>query len=249
MDALLTSENVVALLTLTALEIVLGIDNIVFISILTGKLPAAQQSGARRLGLLLAMGMRIALLLAITWVMGLSRTVLTLFEHAFTGRDLILLIGGFFLVAKATWEIHDKLEGGRHVAGTAPRHASYGMILVQILLLDVVFSLDSVITAVGMARTVEVMIAAVVIAVVVMMIFADSIARFIEQHPTLKMLALSFLLLIGVMLIADGFGQHVSKGYIYSAMAFSLFVEMLNLRLRRVATEPVQLRHRYVAGE
>jgi predicted tellurium resistance membrane protein TerC len=245
LDSLLTSENLVALLTLTSLEIVLGIDNIVFISILTGKLPAAQQSGARRVGLLLAMGMRIALLLAITWVMGLTRTVLTAFDHAFSGRDLILLLGGFFLVAKATWEIHDKLEGGHHGAGAAPRVASYGAILVQILLLDVVFSLDSVITAVGMARRVEVMIAAVVIAVVVMMVFADPIARFIERHPTLKMLALSFLLLIGVMLIADGFGQHVSKGYVYSAMAFSLFVELLNLRVRSAGAAPVQLHQRY----
>ena len=244
MESLLTTENLVALPTLTSLEIVLGIDNIVFISILTGKLPAHQQSGARRLGLLLAMGMRIALLLAITWVMGLTRTVFTAFDHAFSGRDLILLLGGFFLVAKATWEIHDKLEGGRHAAA-APRYASYGAILFQILLLDVVFSLDSVITAVGMARRVEVMVAAVVIAVVVMMIFADPIARFIEKHPTLKMLALSFLLLIGVMLIADGFGQHVGKGYIYSAMAFSLFVEMLNLRVRAVGAAPVQLHQRY----
>jgi predicted tellurium resistance membrane protein TerC len=247
MEALFTTENLIALLTLTSLEIVLGIDNIVFISILTAKLPPAQQSGARRIGLLLAMGMRIALLLALTWVMGLTRPLFTVFDHAFAGRDLILLIGGFFLVAKATWEIHDKLEGGHHEPGAAPKHAAYGSILLQIVLLDIVFSLDSVITAVGMARSIEVMIAAVVIAVVTMMIFANSIAAFIEQHPTMKMLALSFLLLIGVMLIADGFGQHVSKGYIYSAMAFSLFVEVLNIRLRKVAA-PVELRQSYVSG-
>jgi len=248
MEGLLTTENLVALLTLTSLEIVLGIDNIVFISILTAKLPLHQQSGARRVGLLLAMGMRIALLLAITWVMGLTQTLFTAFDHDFAGRDLILLLGGFFLVAKATWEIHDKLEGGGREPGKAPKHAAYGAILVQIMLLDIVFSLDSVITAVGMVRSIEVMIAAVVIAVATMMIFANPIARFIENHPTMKMLALSFLLLIGVMLIADGFGQHVSKGYIYSAMAFSLFVEVLNIRVRKAAAPPVELHQRYVAG-
>ena len=248
MEALLTTENLVALLTLASLEIVLGIDNLVFLSILTAKLPPARQPSARRIGLLLAMCMRIALLLAITWVMGLSRTVLTVFEHAFTGRDLILLLGGFFLVAKATWEIHDKLEGGGHAVAAVGQSAAYGAILLQIVLLDVVFSLDSVITAVGMARRIEVMVAAVVIAVVAMMVFANPIAAFIERHPTMKMLALSFLLLIGVMLIADGFGQHVSKGYIYSAMAFSLFVELLNLRLRRVG-EPVHLHRMSAAGD
>ena len=232
MTDILNVENLLALLTLTLLEIVLGIDNIVFLSILTGKLPPAQQGSARRVGLLLAMGMRIALLLAITWVMGLTRPLFTVFEQAFTGRDLILLVGGLFLVAKATWEIHDKLEGAVHGAGGGPKAASFGAILVQILLLDMVFSLDSVITAVGMARALEVMIAAVVIAVLVMMVFAGAISAFIERHPTMKMLALSFLLLIGVVLIADGLGQHVSKGYIYFAMAFSLLVEVLNLRAR-----------------
>ncbi|HEX5067971.1 MAG TPA: TerC family protein [Myxococcota bacterium] len=246
--AFFTSENLIALLTLSALEIVLGIDNIVFISILVAKLPKAQQAGARRLGLLLAMGMRIALLLAITWVMGLTRPLFALFEHAFTGRDLILLFGGLFLVAKATYEIHDKLEGAAHVAGAAPQTATYGAILVQIMLLDIVFSLDSVITAVGMAKHVGVMIAAVVIAVMVMMMAAGRISAFIERHPTMKMLALSFLLLIGVVLIADGFGQHVSKGYIYFAMAFSLFVEVLNLRVRGKRGEPpVHLHQRYAS--
>jgi predicted tellurium resistance membrane protein TerC len=244
---LLTSENLIALLTLSSLEIVLGIDNIVFISILVAKLPRERQARARRIGLLLAMGMRIALLLAISWVMGLTAPLfsITAIGQEFSGRDLILLLGGLFLVAKATWEIHDKLEGAEH-SQRAPRAASFGAILLQIVLLDIVFSLDSVITAVGMARDVEIMVAAVVIAVLVMMVFAGTISAFIERHPTMKMLALSFLLLIGVVLIADGFGQHVSKGYIYFAMAFSLFVELLNLRLRRTAEPPVQLHQSYV---
>jgi predicted tellurium resistance membrane protein TerC len=246
MAELITSENLIALLTLSALEIVLGIDNIVFISILVSKLPQHQQAGARRIGLLLAMGMRIALLLAISWVMSLTKPLFSVFEHGFTGRDLILLFGGLFLVAKATWEIHDKLEGASHAPGAAPRRASYGAILLQIVMLDIVFSLDSVITAVGMAKVIEVMIAAVVIAVLVMMAAAGRISTFIERHPTMKMLALSFLLLIGVVLIADGFGQHVSKGYIYFAMAFSLFVEVLNLRLRKPTEPPVVLHQSYV---
>jgi predicted tellurium resistance membrane protein TerC len=242
---LFTGENLIALLTLSALEIVLGIDNIVFISILVAKLPASQQDRARRVGLLLAMGMRIALLLAISWVMGLTRPLFTLAGHGFTGRDLILFLGGVFLVGKATWEIHDKLEGS-HATRAAKGAASFAGILTQILLLDVVFSLDSVITAVGMAREVAVMIAAVVIAVLVMLAFAGAISRFIERHPTLKMLALSFLLLIGVLLVADGLGQHVSKGYVYAAMAFSLFVEMLNIRLRKVTEPPVVLHQSWV---
>jgi predicted tellurium resistance membrane protein TerC len=177
--------------------------------------------------------------------MSLTRPLFTLFEHGFTGRDLILIVGGFFLVAKATWEIHDKLEGGHH-EHAAPKAASYGAILLQIMVLDIVFSLDSVITAVGMARNVEIMIAAVVISIGVMLVAAGSISAFIEKHPTMKMLALSFLLLIGVMLIADGFGQHVSKGYIYAAMAFSLFVEVLNMRIRKPPAEPVVLHQSYV---
>jgi predicted tellurium resistance membrane protein TerC len=245
MTELFTSENAIALLTLSGLEIVLGIDNIVFISILVAKLPADRQAAARRIGLLLAMGMRIALLLAISWVMGLTQPLFAIVEHAFTGRDLILLVGGLFLVAKATWEIHDKLEGSEHVHG-AVKAARFGQILVQIMLLDIVFSLDSVITAVGMAGDVRIMIAAVVIAVLVMMVSAASISAFIEKHPTMKMLALSFLLLIGVVLIADGFGQHVSKGYIYFAMAFSLFVEVMNMRIRRPTEPPVHLHQSYV---
>ncbi len=249
MAELFTSENLIALLTLSSLEIVLGIDNIVFISILVGKLPRERQAQARQLGLFLAMGMRIALLLAISWVMGLTEPLFSIavIDHPFSGRDLILLFGGLFLVAKATWEIHDKLEGSEH-GQAAPRAASFGAILVQIVLLDIVFSLDSVITAVGMASEVAIMVTAVVIAVLVMMVFAGRIGAFIERHPTLKMLALSFLLLIGVVLIADGFGQHVSKGYIYFAMAFSLFVELLNLRLRR-PQQRVHLHQSYVQEE
>jgi len=248
MVELFTTESLIALLTLSALEIVLGIDNIVFISILVAKLPPAEQPRARRIGLLLAMGMRIALLLAISWVMGLTKPLFSLLGQEFAGRDLILLFGGLFLVAKATWEIHDKLEGADHAAGGRPRGvASFGAILIQIVMLDIVFSLDSVITAVGMARHIEIMIAAVVIAVGVMLAFAKAISDFIERHPTMKMLALSFLLLIGVILMADGFGQHVSKGYIYFAMAFSLFVEVLNIRIRRNRVDPVQLHQSYVS--
>ena len=244
MTELFTSENLIALLTLSSLEIVLGIDNIVFISILVGKLPREQQGKARQIGLLLAMGMRIALLLAISWVIGLTAPLFTLpvLEQEISGRDLILLFGGLFLVAKATWEIHDKLEGAEHGAGGVRPAASFGAILVQILLLDLVFSLDSVITAVGMARAIWVMVTAVVLAVGAMMVFAGAVSEFVERHPTVKMLALAFLILIGVMLVAEGCGQHVNKGYIYFAMAFSLAVEFLNMRLRKV-TKPVELRH------
>jgi predicted tellurium resistance membrane protein TerC len=247
MAELLTSENLIALLTLAGLEIVLGIDNIVFISILVAKLPAAQQDGARRIGLLLAMGMRILLLLAISWVVGLTTPLFSVLAHEFSGRDLVLLGGGLFLVAKATWEIHDKLEGEAHGPDGSRVRPSYAAILTQIVMLDLVFSLDSVITAVGMVKHIEIMIAAVVIAVGVMMVFAAPISAFIERHPTMKMLALSFLLLIGVVLVADGFGQHVSKGYIYFAMAFSLFVEIMNIRIRRPKAEPVHLHQSYVA--
>ena len=248
MAELFTTENAVALLTLTGLEIVLGIDNIVFISILCGKLPPEQQARGRRLGLGLAMIMRILLLLSISWVMGLTRPLFELSDHPISGRDLILLGGGLFLLAKATWEIHDKLEGA--ISETtkerrARRYASFPAVLVQIALLDLVFSLDSVITAVGMARAIEIMIAAVVIAVLVMMAFAGAIGRFVERHPTLKMLALAFLILIGAMLVFEGLGTHVEKGYIYFAMAFSLAVEMLNMRLRK-ARHPVTLNQTYV---
>ena len=255
---LLSGGSVVSLLTLSALEIVLGIDNIVFIAILVAKLPADQQPKARRIGLGLAMVMRILLLLAIGWVMRLTDTLFTLpylegEAAAISGKDLILLIGGLFLVGKATYEIHDKLEGPEdepHAAtsvtgASRSTGAAFNGIIVQILMLDLVFSLDSVITAVGMAQDVRIMIAAVVIAVGVMLIFAGRISDFVHRHPTVKMLALSFLILIGVMLIADAFGKHIPKGYIYFSMAFALGVEMLNMRLRKAA-KPVQLHQGYV---
>jgi predicted tellurium resistance membrane protein TerC len=233
MEHLLSLENLVALLTLTAMEIVLGIDNIVFLAILTGKLPAAQQGKARRIGLFLAMFMRIGLLLTLSWIMRLTQPLFSVFGHAVSGRDLILLVGGLFLIFKATWEIHDKLEvpGPHGPHGPAP--ASFGVAIAQIVALDIIFSLDSVLAAVGMARHILVMVAAVVTAVGVMLVFADAVCRLIERHPTLKMLALSFLLLIGVMLLAEGSGKHIEKGYIYFAMAFSLGVELLNMRVRR----------------
>jgi predicted tellurium resistance membrane protein TerC len=237
----------IAFLTLTSLEIVLGIDNIVFISILSQKLPAHQQAKARTVGLALAMLTRILLLLVLAWIIGLTEPWFELLGHAFSGRDLIMIGGGLFLVAKSTHEIHDKLEG-ESGHGSARAMPSFASVITQILLLDVVFSLDSVITAVGMVDEVGVMIAAVVVAVLIMLISAGPIARFVERHPTVKMLALSFLLLIGVTLIADGLGQHISKGYIYFAMGFSVFVEMLNLWTRKRTTEPVQLRQPYTEG-
>jgi predicted tellurium resistance membrane protein TerC len=239
-EALFTAENLIAFLTLASLEIVLGIDNIVFISILTGKLSEAERPRARTLGLALAMGMRIVLLLAISWVMGLTATLFQVSGHAISGRDLILFVGGLFLVGKATFEIHERLEGATHGRG-ARKPASFGMILLQIALLDMVFSLDSVITAVGMAKSIPVMVAAVITAILVMMVFSGSVSGFIERHPTMKILALAFLILIGVMLIAESFGKHIEKGYIYFAMAFSLLVELLNMRLRARAAQPVKL--------
>ena len=227
-----SAEGWIALITLTVLEIVLGIDNIVFISILAGKLPADQRDRARKTGLSLAMFIRILLLLSITWVMGLTMPLVAPFGHEVSGRDLILLVGGLFLIAKSTHEIHEKLEGGEEGAGAGRPAARFSGVLVQILLLDIVFSLDSVITAVGMADEVAIMIAAVVIAVGVMLVSAGAISTFVERHPTVKMLALSFLLLIGMSLIGEGFGQHIPKGYIYFAMGFSVFVEMINLRVR-----------------
>jgi len=235
-----TADGWVALFTLTALEIVLGIDNVVFVSILAGKLPAGQRETARKLGMFLAMFIRILLLLSITWVMGLTAPLFRLFGHGPTGRDLILIIGGLFLIAKSTHEIHLKLEGDEHEA-SGRRAASFAGVITQILLLDIVFSLDSVITAVGMAEHVAVMVYAVVIAVAVMMVSARVVSEFVEQHPTVKMLALSFLLLIGVSLIGEGTGQHIPKGYIYFAMGFSVFVEMINLRIR-AKSAPVHLR-------
>ncbi len=239
---------VVALLTLTVLEIVLGIDNIIFISILAGKLPLEQQNRARIVGLSLAMFMRIALLFSISWVIGLTGTIFTVLDFDISGRDLILLGGGLFLLGKATFEIHEKLEGEQHAPGAvAAGTASFAATIAQILLLDVVFSLDSVITAVGMADELWVMVTAVVIAIGVMLVSAGTISDFVNRHPTVKMLALSFLLLIGMSLVAEGLDFHIPKGYIYFAMGFSVFVEVLNLRLRggKGPGEPVHLRDPY----
>jgi predicted tellurium resistance membrane protein TerC len=237
------AEGWIALLTLTVLEIVLGIDNIVFISILAGKLREDQRDRARKVGLSLAMFIRIALLFSITWVMGLTQPLFEVLRQEISGRDLILVFGGLFLIGKATFEIHDKLEGhAEH--GKARVAATFSAVILQILLLDIVFSLDSVITAVGMANDISIMVLAVVIAVGVMLVSAGPISAFVERQPTVKMLALSFLLLIGVSLIAEGFDQHVSKGYIYFAMGFSVFVEMINLRVR-AKSEPVHLHQSY----
>jgi predicted tellurium resistance membrane protein TerC len=248
------TEDLIALVALTAMEIVLGIDNIVFISILTSRLPAAQQPSARRLGLALAMGMRILLLFSLSWILALEEPFLHLSDlhipldawlsgdslEAVDGvsvRDLILIAGGLFLIAKSVHEVHAKLEGADH-RSAKHRNVSFGGVLVQIAVLDIVFSLDSVITAVGMAKELWVMVTAVMLAVGVMMVFAGSVSRFVEKHPTIKMLALSFLILIGVMLVADGVGTHINKGYIYFAMCFALIVEFLNLRIRAASRTP-----------
>ena len=239
MDWISDPEIWTAFLTLTALEIVLGIDNVVFISILAGKLRVEQQKRARQLGLGLAMAGRLLLLLGISWIIELTEPIFSVFDEEFSGRDLILIGGGLFLLAKSTFEIHEKLEGQEgHASARVP--ASFGAVIAQILILDLVFSLDSVITAVGTADDVEVMMAAVVIAVLVMLLMSEVISGFVEEHPSVKILALAFLLLIGMTLLAEGFDQHISKGYIYFAMAFSVAVEMLNMRLRKV-TEPVRL--------
>jgi predicted tellurium resistance membrane protein TerC len=276
---LFTVDNGIALLTLSVLEIVLGIDNIVFLAILTGKLPEHQRPGARRIGLGLALVMRILLLLAIGWVMGLTAPLFGIpafwtgdlsQTHNVNGRDLIMLIGGLFLIAKATYEIHDKLEGATHEINVKAR--SYGLVIVQIVLIDVVFSLDSVITAIGMVSpgtgalegdghggahavsaaasrpawaSLTIMITAVIIAIGVMLAFAGPISKFVEKHPTVKMLALAFLILIGVMLFAEGLHFHIPKGYVYFAMAFSIIVEFLNMRLRKLS-KPVHLQQSYV---
>jgi predicted tellurium resistance membrane protein TerC len=238
----------IALITLATLEIVLGIDNIVFISILAGKLPPDQRARARQVGLLAAMGMRILLLLAIGWVVGLTQPLFSIGGRDVSGRDIILIGGGLFLLAKATWEIHGRLEGEEH-ASNVKAATSFAAVIAQIMILDIVFSLDSVITAVGMSNQLPVMIAAVVIAVLVMLVASGPVSTLIEHHPTLKMLALSFLLLIGVVLVAEGLGQHIEKGYIYFAMGFSVLVEFLNIRASRKKHEPVapvQLRDPYV---
>jgi predicted tellurium resistance membrane protein TerC len=242
---MMNPENLIALATLTFLEIVLGVDNIIFISILSGKLPSAQQPQARRLGLIGAMITRILLLLSLAWIIKLTQPLFAVLGHEISGRDLILIFGGLFLLAKSTFEIHDRLEGEE---GYASRRvaASFVSVIVQIMLLDIVFSLDSVITAVGMVDELWIMIAAVIIAVAIMMLAATPISAFVHRHPTVKVLALSFLLLIGLSLLLEGFEQHIPKGYIYFAMGFSVFVEMINLRVRAKAG-PVHLRERYAA--
>jgi predicted tellurium resistance membrane protein TerC len=233
MGVLLTSDGLVALLTLTALEIVLGVDNLVFISIISGRLPAAQQPLARKVGLMLALVTRVILLFTLSWMMGLTRPLFRIpLGGDISGRDLILLLGGLFLIAKATWEIYDKVELGEHAAAARGGRRGLLSVVAQIMVLDIVFSLDSVITAVGMVNDLPVMVAAIVIAMGVMLFAMETVNGFIEGHPSLKILALSFLILIGVVLVADGLGQHVAKGYIYFAMSFSLGVEMLNIRYR-----------------
>ena len=247
MDWFSSPEAWIGLLTLTALEVVLGIDNVIFISILSGKLPESQQLRARRIGLLLAMGMRIVLLLSISWIMRLTAPLFSILNQEISGRDLILIIGGLFLIAKSTHEIHSKLEGAEG-HGSARVTASFTGVLIQITLLDVVFSLDSVITAVGMIDRISIMVTAIIISVALMMVFAEPISGFVQRHPTLKMLALSFLLMIGLLLVADGLGRHIPKGYAYFAMGFSVFVEMLNLRASKVS-KPVQLHDPFTNAE
>lgn len=234
----------IAFLTLTLLELVLGIDNIVFISILAGKLPSEQQSKARYTGLALALAMRLILLFSLTWVIGLTAPLFTVFGEELSGRDLVLLIGGLFLLAKSTHEIHGSLEG-EEGHKSAKIYPSFVSVIIQITLLDIVFSLDSVITAVGMVDNLWIMIGAVVVSIIFMMAFAGSIGRFVQKHPTIKMLALSFLILIGVMLVAEGLDHHIPKGYIYFAMAFAVLVEILNLRLRKAKAQPVHLHNAF----
>jgi predicted tellurium resistance membrane protein TerC len=247
MEWLTNPEIWIALITLTVLEIVLGIDNVIFISILAGKLPAGQQKRARRIGLSLAMITRLGLLFSLSWLIGLTAPFFSVFGRAISGRDLILLIGGLFLIAKATHEIHDKLEGETEGRSTKAV-ASFGGVIVQIMLLDIVFSLDSVITAVGMVRILWVMAAAIIIAVIVMLISVEAISTFVERHPTIKMLALSFLLLIGFSLVAESLHQEIPKGYLYFAMSFSVMVEMLNLRMRKKQGRPVELHTKFARG-
>jgi len=246
MDAFLSTEGLLALITLTFLEVILGVDNVIFISILSAKLPAATQSKARRTGLLVAMIMRLGLLASIAWMIRLTVPIFTVFDNEISGRDLILLGGGLFLLAKATLEIHESLEGADH---HRPERAavSFRSVIAQIMLLDIVFSLDSVITAVGMAKDLSIMIAAVVLAVLIMIATAAPIGAFVQRHPTVKILALSFLLLIGLSLVADSLEMHIPKGYVYFAMSFSMFVEAINLRVRGAA-HPVTLHEKIVRG-
>ncbi len=250
MDEYLTGAALLSLVTLTLMEVVLGIDNIVFITILTGRLPKEQEAKARQLGITLALGIRLLLLFCIKWIMGLTKPLfmLPLIDKEISGKSLILLGGGLFLIAKATHEIYDKLEGGHGEKASGGGKASFGAVLGQILALDIVFSLDSVITAVGMAKHIPIMAAAMIISVVVMLVSAGVIGGFVNRHPSMKILALSFLLLIGVMLVGEGFGQHIDKGYIYFAMAFSLLVEIMNMRLRKKHA-PVHLHSDFESGK
>jgi len=245
MELLTDPQAWIALATLTALELVLGIDNVIFISILVDKLPAAQRERARRIGLFMAMFMRIGLLMVLSWIIGLVAPLFTVLGQAISGRDLILIAGGLFLIYKSTGEIHQSLEGEEGHASNAVK-ATFTAVILQIMVVDIVFSLDSIITAVGMVDRLEVMIAAVVLSVGLMMLFASTIGRFVSDHPTIKMLALSFLVVVGVTLIAEGFDHHVPKGYIYFAMAFSIGVEMLNIRMRKRAKKPAELHAAYV---
>ncbi|MEO8023515.1 TerC family protein [Polaromonas sp.] len=248
MELLTDPQAWIAFATLTALELVLGIDNIVFISILVDKLPPEKRELARRVGLFMAMFMRIGLLLVLSWIIGLVEPVFTVFKQEISGRDMILIAGGLFLIWKSTGEIHQSLEGEEGHASTAVK-ATFTAVILQIMVVDMVFSLDSIITAVGMVDELAVMIAAVIASVGLMMLFAGAIGRFVSEHPTVKMLALSFLVVVGVALIAEGFDHHVPKGYIYFAMAFSVCVEMLNLRLRKRSVTPAHLRKSYAAGD
>ena len=249
MIALLSDPQAwIAFATLTALELVLGIDNIIFISILVDKLHKDQQEKARRLGLFMAMFMRIGLLFVLSWIIGLTAPFFTIFNQELSGRDLILIAGGLFLIWKSTGEIHQSLEGEEAHASKGVK-ATFSAVIIQIMIIDMVFSLDSIITAVGMVDSLPVMIAAVVVSVGLMMLFAPAIGSFVTDHPTIKMLALSFLVVVGVVLIAEGFDHHVPKGYVYFAMAFSVGVELLNIRMRKRSTKPVQLREAYRADE
>jgi predicted tellurium resistance membrane protein TerC len=248
MELLTDPQAWIAFATLTALELVLGIDNIIFISILVDKLPKERQEFARRLGLFMAMFMRIGLLLVLAWIVGLVEPLFTLFDTNISGRDLILILGGLFLIWKSTGEIHQSLEGEEEHGSSAVK-ATFAAVILQIMVIDLVFSLDSIITAVGMVDDVRIMIAAVICSVGMMMLFAGPIGRFVSNHPTIKMLALAFLVVVGVVLVAEGFGHHVPKGYVYFAMAFSLGVEMLNITLRKRSKEPVKLHQAHIPGD
>lgn len=245
MEELLTISGLISLLSLTLMEIVLGIDNIIFISILTGRLPEKDQGKATFIGMGLALGMRVALLLLLSWLIGLNQTLFTVFDFGVTGRDIILILGGLFLIYKSTTEIHEKLEGADESAKNVVQ-LTFSAAIVQIVLLDIVFSFDSILTAIGLVKNVNIMIIAVVISMVIMLLSAKKISAFINKHPTVKMLALSFLLMIGVLLIAEGFHQHVQKGYVYFAIFFSLTVEMLNIKAKKKTVEPVHLREKYI---